>query len=371
MLHVINLKPRTISKPLPATLQLTSTMGFYIAVSLLLSSLFPKAPIRQNALVNPLSQHAQKTAQDLAPKFRNAALAINFFCNERALGKTQSSAFKSSGTAHLLAISGGQVAFLAPVLSAILTKPILILLARRVSPLTLMTLLTRIKGVSEVLTAAVCAAMFGATGSLLRTTGGKLSSAFPPLTYVSHLFFTSQTMASHKSIHRILILFLLVPVLGNPLQDLSFLFSALGASILTLSSVAVRKLFCRRQLSGFLFQSLATTTITSGCISIVLCPISNTNPLSAILANMVAIPLVTFWICPLSLLILLVPAPAFQHLLIPILDAGLSALLACAQAFSDENGVGALPFFTAKHYLLLCVATCWTLEDINFRKRPL
>ncbi len=366
-----NLLHRPPIFPLPLGIRMASTIGLYIAVSLFLSSLFPKAPLSQKNLVNPLSQHARKTAQELAPEFKNPGLAINFFANDRVLGKAQSHAFKTSGTAHLLAISGGQVAFLAPVLSAFLAKPVLIFLARWVSPLTLMTLLTRIKSVSEIFTAAICAAMFGATGSLLRTVMGKFSTAFPQFTSLSHSVFTSPSLASHKTLLRLLLLPLLVPVLGNPLQDLSFLFSALGATILVLSSGGVQRLLGKRGATSFFVKSMATTAITSGTISIVLSPIASTNPASSILANLVAIPLVTFWICPVSLLILLIPLPFLQHLLIPVLDAGLTVFLACANAFSSENAASALPFFTAKRYLLFCVATCWALEDISSRTRPL
>lgn len=353
-------------------LRFFASVGLYLALSLALSSMLPKPPISPNDLINPLSQYAQRTAQNLAPASRNPALVTNFLANERNMGPQMNNSFKSSGTAHLLAISGGQVSFLAPVIALVLVKPIILSLLRALPPLQLLVLSNALRDVVEIASAAVCAAAFGATGSLLRTGAQKIARATPLISRVAHKIFPWGVLISHASITKIAVLALLVPFLGNPLQDLSFLFSSLGAGVLTLSSQNLHT-FSKKYplaLSGAV-HTLTTTLVTSGTIAALLIPISNSNPANAIMANLVSIPLVTFWICPASLAILMIPVPCAQEFLLPILDTGLDFFAACARAFSQNTTPAHLPFFTAKHYLLFCLAIVWSADDLRFEKRPL
>ncbi len=371
----VSFRPQIKFAAKPPFVRIASAMGFYFALSVFLSAQFPKPIISLDAMGNPFSQHALRTAEKFAPRFENSGLAKNFLSNVRELSKPQAQAFRTSGVAHLLAISGGQVSFLAPLVSGFLVKPFVLLGAWHFSPLFLMKMASGVRAATELLTSFFCAASFGATGSLLRVVTQKIALSQTFLQRLSLAIFPGDVLLSHASLARVIFLALLVPFLGNPLQDLSFLFSALGAGFLALAAKRVGQVMRpskgSRALTSKALQALAITTVTSGGMAILLMPISATDPLSSVCANMLAIPLVSAWICPVSLAILLAPWEAVQLFLVPVLDFGLSILNACASAFAGDATGNALSFFAAKRYLLFCLVLLWAVEDFSSRKKAL
>ena len=205
----------------------------------------------------------------------------------------------------------------------------------------------------------------------MRTMVGKIPGTFPQLQRTAHYSITTEHLPSYKTLVRTILILIITPFLGNTLQDLSFLFSALGASVLGLCHRTLSARFLKRTWRERTLFTLAVTSATSGAMAIFMLPLCTTNPLNATLANLVVIPLVTWWICPLSLIILIVPWSILYNVIIPPLDFGLKILAACARAFGSSETQQAMPFFTTKHYLLLCLAILWACEDLCFRTRKL
>jgi hypothetical protein len=156
----------------------------------------------------------------------------------------------------------------------------------------------------------------------------------------------------------ILLPWLFACLLGkNPVHDLSFLLSALGANTAQVVSTAIQATWSdagkiipgeKSSLSRItidaatrLVQWTLITALTSSlmcCFCFQLWPVSNI--FDKVLANLLAGPLVLFLITPAALLVIACIALQLEILLIPVcyaLDLGLFALVFLAESFSDPK----------------------------------
>lgn len=296
-------------------------------------------------------------------------LALNFIGNIRQLSVEEAAAFQGSGLVHLLAISGAQIVPVAQFFASVCAFVLFFFLKPFFSPFSLLRILEKCGAFFSFLTSLFISSLFGCTGALLRVTG---------LSFFSRIFFvrrfaswTSTTVlyALEASLLRVLILFCLSLAFGNVFANYSFLLSALGASCAELSYILVGS---ARMHKHPLFVHASTALLTCVLVGFLLIPYSQTSLVTSCLANVCAIPLVTFCITPLSLGVLMLPeGTSFFSFIIHLLDVSLFLLMRIAHVFapkhfqvnpfSQEN-----PLFTqeALIYLHVVLLVLWVLLDM-------
>ncbi len=300
------------------------------------------------------------------PSFRNPELAANFLSNTRDLPKDLSEDMKSSGVSHLLAISGAQVAFLLPFFSTGILRPIGVACSWWIPAHMLMKILGFLHSLIENIVAVLCAALFGATGSLTRVVVLRTSAKnfrFLKLSGAGISLYFSNTI-----VLRTLLVTLCALWLGNPFTNLSFLLSALGAAV----AQEISKGVSRKNITAW--QSAGWITIaTSFSMSVVLAPVFPTAPLQSVFANLVAIPLVTWIVTPLSMVLLLGVPKFIENYAVSALDLALDFFRCTAQAFATNTPHSFQPLqpTNATTYLSLCLALLWAVEDLRDCRRPL
>jgi predicted membrane metal-binding protein len=358
-----NLLPHKREQSPPRSVRVVATVGYFLCLSILFSWCFPSQRV---ATSNPLSSFAQHRTQMLIPSFRNPELAANFLSNTRDLPKDLSEDMKSSGVSHLLAISGAQVAFLLPLFSTGILRPIGVACSWWIPAHALMTMLGFLRALIENIVAILCAALFGATGSLTRVVVLRTSAKnFRFLTLAGKgisLYFPNNIVL------RTLLVTLCALWLGNPFANLSFLLSALGAAVAQGFSRGIsRKNLAPWQSAGWI------TIATSFSMSVVLAPVFSGNPIHSVFANLVAIPIVTWAVTPLSMFLLLGPPKLIENYAITALDLALDFFRCTAQAFASNAPDSFQPLqpTSATAYLSLCLAVLWAVEDLRDCRHPL
>lgn len=316
---------------------------------------------------NPLYIWNQSQLEDIIVQFHNENLARNFLTNERSLNFFEQNDFLNSGLVHLLAISGAQVVpivnaaraaarFAAPSVMNFVSSPQQATRAFR---------LWR-EGSSVVLSLFILK-IFGGSGALGRVFF---------LTYVSQLIllknFSFQLSRifpniSERSISRTFSLVGLAVFAGDPFKNYSFLLSAFGAALSELTFTLLTSAKSFQTLISKVNSMLLTSAICTFFISVLLYPLCQNALFPTVIANLIAIPLVTFIITPLSLVLVLVP---FKNcdLLIFTLDAAFSMFKNISATFSTQafssNASSELLFSEAgRFYLVLMVTTLWSLTD--------
>jgi predicted membrane metal-binding protein len=301
----------------------------------------------------------------------------------------QAQEFQTSGLVHLLAISGAQIVPVASLFSTIFASGFYYAFRKRHSSIQLMLRIYKIKSTIHFLVSLFISLLFGCTGALLRVAG---------LSFLSRIKFVQSLCENSYSIIpnlientalKIILLILLSIFFGNVFINYSFILSAIGASCAELSGIFVYSPLFKtdgknklERIFGFLLQShigkhLISAVLTSALVGILLSPLVYNSLLNSCLANICAIPIVTFLVTPLALLVLIIPENQDLYFLtLKCLDFSLSLFQKIASTFSDHH-IFINPFnrhnplFTAEGlcYLNTLLIILWILVDIlRYRK---
>lgn len=334
-----------------------------------------RSPLRSNA--EP-AEFVSSKAHQTAPRFTEDRLALNFLANTKKLSFGESKAFQSTGLMHLLAISGAQTSVVVGFLSFFSSLLYITLRPSRHHAVSLFRAVSLLRAVQGILLSLGIAALFGNTGSLLRVGFLRYVQAFPHLRLLGiHLSRQFLPETEYAQL-RMMLLTCYFLAFGNPFSNRSFLLSALGAAVASLCGNMVgSNLFSEdnalalsvKELNRGLFASALTTSL----MGILLMPFFPADLFSSVAANFLAGPLTNFFISPLSLLLLLLPAtfPCYDFLL-SSLDFCLALLSRFAKMFSQENTIhnpfesnGLLNSKWGEIYLVTLLIILWAQDDFR------
>ena len=357
----INLNPKTLlshathtSRPLVNALRAgVLTFAFYVALWGVFGEL--PASVQSEGLFAgkvSLQPWAEKKAHALVGHFSQRNLALNFLANQRSLSLSQAHDFQTSGIMHLLAISGGQVSPLAKLGSWFFTLGFAFLAAPFALSRTLLRFCGFVQSTVAALLAFFVAALFGNTGALLRVGILQFGARNPVVRSAVGGFAVMLPFLGFHTLLRSVLFAFLVAFFGNPFQNPSFLLSALGATLASLSFV-IWEFLSKRMSSGVsglsstsrasliqsrLHSAVFPQVLATVGVAIVLAPLFQVSLVNSICANLFSLPLVNFAITPLSLLALLLPVEhPFQKIILPALNATLEALAFCARVFAGSE----------------------------------
>lgn len=353
-------------QPAPSMLlQIWITTGYFLCVAMAFAYFFPH---QRTASSNFLSEYSARRSEYLEPQFRNQGLAKNFLSNERrGLPPDLAADMKNTGISHLLAVSGAQVSFVIPIITSGIIRPVGMSLTWWAKPHVVSKILGYGRAFVEIFVASFFAALFGATGSLTRVAVFRSASHARIVRKLSLAGAGACRLLPASAISRTIFLVLCAFYLGNPFSNLSFLLSATGASIAFLSSQWLKKM------QNLWQKTILTTIITTASMSLLLAPIFPSNPGQSILANLIAIPVVTWLITPLSIFLLLVMPPTLEHLAVTALDLSLDIFRSIAEGLAIHSPVHGTTIaqITTSTYLALCMSVLWALEDVKSSRRIL
>lgn len=302
---------------------------------------------------------------------KNKELASLFLTGQNSLDQSLRHPFSASGLAHLLAISGAQISFVLGGLKRFWQFPFSFILSI-FCPLRARNSLSNINGILSVLVAWYLSYLFGFTGSLVRLAG--LSSIYLYLTEISSLSFTQKMRFPLLTglTFRLIGICFCWPILGNPFQSLSFLLSIVGAEtaiLLTRNSE-----HSKSALKNFIYSSALVGLI----MTIICAPFISVDFPYCLFANVIAIPIVNFFITPLCMFITIIPWPEVIFPLAKFLDLNLTILtfLAKNSQYIPQQAWNVELFqyyLTGVLFLLWSIhfkATVWQLKKLERFLKP-
>lgn len=331
-----NLKNKNVSFIKKISFYLFCTILIYTFAAFLLQ-FSPQKMQNQGFIGSSLqavSKKIEKKASHISSALDEQNLSLNFLANKRKLSFTEAKAFQSSGLLHLLAISGGQVVPIAFLVCYLSAKLLFLIFYKTIPPNTLMQIIFHISKLISFATALLLSALFGSSGALIRVLTLTYSTKLPFFQTQHPFFYNLIPYILSQPFKKFMLIILMAIAFGNLFQNYSFLLSALGAACAEFS-IYVSFYFFKDSKIG---ASLASLVLTSFLTGLVLQPFSQVNLLNSCMANILAFPVVSFLITPLSLLILLLPEDffAFQFML-NAFDQSLSLLKFISHAFSDHS----------------------------------
>lgn len=286
-------------------------------------------------------------------------LKDNFLTNERINDAGLRQIFQSAGLSHLLALSGSQTGPVSAFM-CLCAVGFLVACLSVFRPFAEQKILTTIRLCGLLLELIVLACMVGlfqSTGALNKVLSSKITSLLIQPLKVSR---TAPAIRGFIVDSRITLTlpWLIAFVLGqNPVHDLSFLLSTLGAHTAQLVSISVAILRSNKDIvqseksqfllsacikfAGTLSQWIIITALTSTLMCLFcfqLWPVENV--FDKILANLVAGPLVLFLITPASLLVITCIALNFDlglTMASSCLEVGLRMLVVIGESFARES----------------------------------
>lgn len=324
-----------------------------------------------------LTRHARAAYDEVIHQFDHPALAANFLENRRSLPAAMRMDVQKAGVMHLLALSGAQIG-----LSVALTahgSALLALALARICGLPLARCRRLARGVAhaaEALAALAICALFGWGGSLMRAAALR-HLRFPGANDFKSWCRAFPLLREGTQVSRIgLPLCGICFVFGDALQNPAFLLSLLGSLTLQASARLLDALGAGGAASTGVFRwekALLVPACTACTMSLVLAPLFPTDPATAVVANLLAIPLVDAGIAPLSLLLLAAPAKsALRGLCAELLDAGFASFEALAAVLgrsSETLPQARIPWEEGAGTYLLCLTLLAWLGDAFFRSR--
>lgn len=277
-------------------------------------------------------------------------LALNFVGNIHKLTTFEKNIFQTSGLVHLLAISGGQILPITALCSAIISKFIFKFFHQKRPPHEIMKKCYFINSFVNFFLSFFIAILFGGTGALMRVSWMNFLRKMNLFHFIYKKIFELQYIFEEVIFDKIILIFTASILFGNIFSNFSFLLSAIGAACAELCAKLTMLLFSHgkkmfKKKKEFLWlaksrvlQELSMTVTTCILVGIILAPLTNNSILNSCLANIYAIPVVTFLITPLSILSLIIPS---QNIIFPIvvnlLDICLGLLKQIAVIFSEET----------------------------------
>ncbi len=350
---------------------------------ILLYCLLPLLPCQQKGLVGhtiTLSQWVQTKAQSASANMQEISLAQSFIGNVHSFLPDETSVFQSSGLVHLLAISGGQILPLVEIIAFIFSWVIYKALKNKVSPHHIMQISHKTRSVVGFIVSLCVSILYGGTGALLRVAWLNFFKKLNFTFYFKSHFFKITPEIRESLIDNFIIILVVSLLFGNMFLNYSFVLSAIGASCAEICSRTCRHtlgkfkkenpVFLQKILGSRLFLETVTTIATCVCVGLVFSPLTSNSIVNSCLANIFAIPLVTFVVTPLSLTALFFPAEniLFDFCII-LLDNSLALFKHIAVTFCDTslnvNNSPSILFTTAGlFYLNVLMILLWATVDL-------
>jgi hypothetical protein len=310
------------------------------------------------------SKDTVNNAEKIAKNLEQGNLAFNFLANKTQLSKEELKKFQSSGTVHLLAVSGGQIAPLIFLIEFVLIAFLSFILSPFLNSFAMVLWIGSLKIVIQSLVSFFICIKFGFTGALLRVWGLSYLRNMSWLRKFYVFIYSKTYFFNNITFSRSFALCILISIFGDLSCNFSFLLSALGATMLEISWRVLHAIKKQKDWY-FLYHYIYLTVLTSMLTSLFLKPIIPMNIVDAISANLLAQPLVTFLITPLSLFMTFFQS--FSHpMLNTIFDTSLTALNSIASSFFDVNSQDDKEnFFTLynAYYLQFLLIFIWSLMD--------
>jgi Competence protein len=268
--------------------------------------------LQENGLLKntvDISSWAEQKAVTTSEQMKEANLAMNFLGNLRKLNFEEAKAFQSSGLLHLLAISGGQVVPLANGFSNILGYILYYFLYKKLKPHHLMQFIFNVKTNFSLIISLFICSLFGCTGALIRVSALSYMLKLRILQSQYSFFFKFIPYVMPTTFNRVMVIIFISFSFGNVFISYSFLLSAIGATTAEISSYITNFFFKK----PIILQVTCSTVLTSIFTGIILSPFSSIDILNSCFANILALPVVCFFITPFSLLALFLPTQFFLY----------------------------------------------------------
>lgn len=334
----------------PLSLSFCYGVFFYLLLYGLLG-FFPKNYERHGALgdLSFLAHDVRQKATNLAADMTEQHLALQFLGNMSSLSTQESALFQSSGLVHLLAISGGQILPVISLWNMLLCLCLFPFLSTLYSPHRLMQKLSLFRQGSNFFIALVLGVLFGCTGAILRVSWLSYLPKLRLFRGIQSYLFSRSTVFCGVFCEKIIIVLLFSLLFGNVFCNYSFILSAVGASCAEISGIFCHRLLFQEQffphsplwrwVRSSLFQNLAQSVVTCLFVGILLWPLTYSSLSYSCMANILAIPFVTWVITPLTLLLLILPkhAGSFFSWVSSLFDQSLWVLKELARIFSDSS----------------------------------
>lgn len=283
-------------------------------------------------------------------------LALNFLANQKFLNG-DADIYRASGTAHLLAISGGQLAPMARLVTAVLCFLPAIILRVTVSPMTTAGAIRRLRSVVNFSFCSLACLGLGNTGALIRTSYLNSFSKLPILDSVTSYLGRRLYFVFEGTLRRMVVLSTIIALFGNPFSNVSFLLSALGASVASLVGTSVGT---RCKDLHVIERYFVTLGLTSIAVTLILSGFHPAFLFTSLCANILCVPLVTFIITPLALLLLVFPT---SSLLASSFEYALHLFKYCSMQFHYAEAP--VPNFGNEFNVYLCfwLFLLWSIID--------
>ncbi len=339
-----------------------SLFKFYVILYLFIIGLNSVLPdnIQKYGLFNNelnLKTLLEEKALYTSNKMTESNLGLNFLANKNKLSNLEYEVFQNSGLLHLLAISGGQINPLTSLSSFIISNLVFILLIRNKTPQKSMLINANTNKIINFIIALFISLIFGATGALTRTAFLTYLKKMNIFKKAENVLFSINPNFCPTVINKILIILILSILFGNVFLNYSFLLSAIGASCAEICAFFCN-LYLRNKNEFFLnsiikssfFVEISITLSTCMLVGVILSPLTPNNIFDSCLANMFAIPVVTFVVTPCALLTLLFPIDSFLYnLSMQGLDFSLVCFKHIALSFSHID----IPIFSKQKNTIL------------------
>lgn len=348
---------------------------FLFSVSFLLPENFQKYGFLNNKL--NLVYLVQNKAESVSNFMHEPNLGLDFIGNFHKLSQFESQIFQSSGLVHLLAISGAQVLPIVNIICFFIALILYFLFKNKMEPHRIMQILSKIKSYISFFISLFIAILFGGTGALLRVSWLNFFRRVNLLYKVKLSIFNYYSEFSETIIDKFIILLIISLLFGNVFINYSFILSAIGASCAELSSYAYmffrkyknnKLFFMNKIITNSFFTEISVTIITCIFVGLVLAPLTYNSIINSCLANILAIPVVTFLVVPLALLILIIPENNIVfHFLLTSLDYSLMLFKHIAFVFSEDDLLSKNSRIFSHEgllYLNIIMLILWGLVDI-------
>lgn len=316
---------------------------FVYIVLYALSNLIPESMQKYGFFNNQLNlvPIVQAKASAVAVHMNETNLGLNFIGNFHKLSPAESQMFQSSGLVHLLAISGAQILPVVSLFCFLISFVVYKSFKRKIKSHKIMTISSSIRIFCSFVISLFIGILFGGTGALLRVCFLNFFRKINILHSIHLLMFKKTAEFSEPLLDKFFILFLVSFLFGSVFVNYSFILSAIGASCAEICAFCSLFFTNSKSLSIFrwrFYTEVLVTILTCIFVGVILSPLTYNSILNSCLANVFAIPIITFLVTPLALLVLIVPANnTIFELLLNGLDYSLMLFKYIAMTFSNES----------------------------------
>jgi len=353
-------------------------MSFYILIYIGLFCVFYECHhiFIQNGIIGhkiDLYDQISTKAESLISQLEHKYLAINFLLNQRILSDEQKVSFQSSGLIHLLAVSGGQVLPVARIISLCVIEILYFLLAKHLCSATLMRTLLFIKHMIGILVALLMTGLFACAGALVRVIFFASMNEFLKSQKILYFISFYLPILSDHFVRRCVLLFLLSLLFGNAFFDYSFLLSSIGALSVEIIAFSLNFILKKIRVSFVLnkfINPILLTFFTSWFVAIILFPVTRVPIFQSGFSNVLASPIATFLITPLSLILIFFPESSWiSKISLSGFDVSLGAIEFISDTFQDGTYSIQIPkillFSYEGHlYLVIILIVLLSISDL-------